>query len=73
MIFSFASSDEPWEHHFEAGNYSPLKEMNAGTFSGYLHNKEFIKLAKMLPLAEWNNAGDLLLASFSSMIKWLAG
>ncbi len=47
--------------------------MNAGTFSGYLHNKEFIKLAKMLPLAEWNNAGDLLLASFSSMIKWLAG
>ncbi|HEY6505883.1 MAG TPA: hypothetical protein VIZ28_18040 [Chitinophagaceae bacterium] len=70
--FSICISDDKWEHHFEAGNYSPLKEINMDTFRKHLNDKEFIKLAKMYPLAQWDEAGDLLLASFAAMIKWLA-
>ena len=62
---------DQWEHHFEAGNYTSLKEYNAGSFSHQVNNKEFLKLAKRFPLALWNDAEDLLLASFSSMIKCL--
>jgi hypothetical protein len=64
---------DQWEHHFEAGNYTSLKECNADSFVDHINNKDFLKLAKRFPLARWDDAGDLLIASFSSMIKCLAG
>jgi hypothetical protein len=69
--FFICVSPDQWEHHFEAGNYSPLQELNEDSFSHYINSKGFLKLAKRFPLAQWNDAEDLLLASFSSVIKWL--
>jgi hypothetical protein len=70
--FFIGVSADQWEHHFEAGNYSSLQEYDVRSFSHHIHNKEFLKLAKRFPLTQWNEAGDLLLASFSSVIKCLA-
>jgi len=70
--FSICINDDKWEHHFEAGNYIPVKEISPGNFREYITNKDFLKLAKTYPLAQWDCAGSLLFASFSAMIKWLA-
>lgn len=70
--FFIGISDDKWEHHFDNGNYCALKEMNEATFRQQLNNKDFIKLAKTYPLVQWDNAGDLLLDSFTAMVKWLA-
>lgn len=71
--FFICISHNQWEHHFETNNYLPLHNMDTGLFKKYSGDKNFIKLAKMYPLEHWNNAGDMLLASFSAMIKWLTG
>jgi hypothetical protein len=71
--FFVGAGPDQWEHHFEAGNYTSLKEYEAASFNHHIRNKEFLKLAKRFPLAQWDHAGDLLLASFSLMIKCLAG
>ena len=66
-------SNDQWEHHFEKSNYLPLKEMNDAGFKAHISNKEFIKLAKKIPLEQWNNAGDILFTSFCKMVRWLTG
>jgi hypothetical protein len=71
--FFIAVSDDQWEHHFETGNYLPLKEMNKAEFENYISNKEFIKLAKRIPLGQWNDSGDILFTSFRQLIQWLSG
>jgi len=71
--FFIAVSDDQWEHHFETANYLPLKEMNDAEFENYISNKEFIKLAKPIPLGQWDSAGDILFTSFRQLIQWLSG
>lgn len=69
--FFICTSPDQWEHHFETNNYLPLQDMNADTFKKHSGNKDFIKLAKMYPLGHWDDAGNLLMTSFSALIKWL--
>jgi hypothetical protein len=64
-------SNDQWEHHFEKSNYLSLKEMNDTEFKNYISSKEFIKLAKKIPLEQWNNAGDILFTSFCKMVRWM--
>ena len=47
--------------------------MNETEFKNYISNKEFIKLAKKIPLEQWDDAGDILFASFCKIIGWLTG
>ena len=69
--FFIGVNDDQWEHHFETGNYLPLKEMNERDLRMHVTNKEFIKLAKRFPLEQWDDAGEILLASFRQLIGWL--
>jgi len=71
--FFIGVSDDQWEHHFETANYQPLQEMTDIGFSNFTRNKKFIKLAKKVPLEQWNDAGDILFTSFCQMIGWLTG
>jgi len=71
--FFLCIGNDQWEHHFEATNYLPLQDMTADAYKKHSGDKDFIKLAKMYPLSHWDNAGDLLLTSFSAIIKWLTG
>jgi hypothetical protein len=69
--FFIAINDDQWEHHFEPDNYLPLAEMGENDFKQYLSDKNFIKLAKKIPLEQWNEAEEILLASFVKLIGWL--
>jgi hypothetical protein len=46
--------------------------MGETSFWEALSRTEFVKLAQKFPLEDWDNAGDLLLSSFSRMVGWLA-
>jgi hypothetical protein len=69
--FFIGASEDQWEHHFETGNYLPLKEMNETNFKTNLTNKDFIKLAQRFSLEQWDDAGDILFRSFCQLIGWL--
>ena len=45
-------ADDEWQHHFEPDNFTTLNSSSAETFAG----RRFIKLAKKIPLTEWDNA-----------------
>ena len=71
--FFIGISNDQWEHHFETSNYVALTEMSAGMFKDHIGNKGFIKLAKKIPLVQWDEAEDILFDSFCKMIVWLKG
>ncbi len=70
--FAVAVSDDQWEHHFENTNYALLSSMNKEIFNQHLLSKSFIKLAKKIPLEQWNNAPDELFAAFCKLVNWLS-
>lgn len=59
------ASNEEWEHHFEDNNYQAIHTTKPVT------TEEFtcLKLAKKIPLDEWENANDFLLKSFTELIQ----
>ncbi|HLG40189.1 MAG TPA: hypothetical protein VI461_10995 [Chitinophagaceae bacterium] len=69
--FFICTSDDEWEHHIEKNNYRPLNEMSIDEFKTYAGNNKFIKLVKKIPLKQWDDAGDILLTSFCSIIRRL--
>ena len=69
--YFIAVSDDQWEHHFEAGNYRPLDEMDRQSFANIVLKKEFIKLAKRFSFDRWEDVEDILFASFRELIGWL--
>ena len=71
--FFIGINNDQWEHHFEKSNYLPADEMNETVFKNYINDKSFIKLAKKIPLDQWNDAGDILFVSFCKIIGWVTG
>lgn len=69
--YYICTGQDEWEHHFEAGNYSALKEMDPATFNLHVKDKSFLKLATHYPLQQWDNVSDLLLHSFSEILNML--
>ena len=69
--FFICISPDQWEHHFEINNYLPLDEIDNAQFKKYISDKEFIKLAKKIPLLQWNNAENILFDSFRRIIHML--
>jgi hypothetical protein len=63
--------DEQWHHHFEKGNYLPVRNFTARDFADHINNRTFIKLSCQLSFLEWNNAPGLLSESFKRIINWL--
>ncbi|MBL7730181.1 MAG: hypothetical protein JNM88_03315 [Chitinophagaceae bacterium] len=48
-----------WEHHFEETNYRPIQRLDKTEWEKLILEKPFIKLAKMIPLDEWNGQTDI--------------
>lgn len=62
---------DPWEHHFETGNYAPLAAMTATGFGSIIRNHPFIKLAKKTGLEQWENAEQELPAISAQLVSVL--
>ena len=60
-------NDNAWQHHFEPNNYK--------SFSSFanedLASLPFIKLAKKIPLQEWDNMDLFLLENFKNLLELL--
>lgn len=61
---------DAWEHHFEKDNYQLLTEAGnivlEETFTG---SKEFIKLAKKIPLQQWEKAIDFFTEEYKALLQ----
>jgi hypothetical protein len=64
-------SNNPWQHHFEEGNYTSLKKCSAEKFSSILNRESFIKIGKKIPLTQWDTAPAFIQQSFTEMIELL--
>jgi hypothetical protein len=71
--YAICVSADPWQHHFEEDNYVPLKNYTKNTFSEMLYEKDFLKLAKSIPVQHWNEVPLFVEQSFTELIKLLKG
>ena len=63
--------ENQWQHHFEAGNYIPVKQMPHESLMDMVYKKQFIKLAIKFPLQPWAALPALLENAFVEMIELL--
>lgn len=61
-------NDEQWEHHFEKDNYTALQNLSAEEFEKIISSKKFLKLAKKIPLQQWDAAEIFIEKSFDEML-----
>jgi hypothetical protein len=52
-------NEDQWEHHFEIDNYIPVADMRYSEFETVC-NKNFLKLAKKIPIENWNETESKL-------------
>lgn len=57
-------NEDEWQHHFRENNYKPLSLVTAEEITAL----PFIKLAKKIPLGEWNNAEKFFLIYFKQLV-----
>jgi hypothetical protein len=69
--FYFCINEDQWEHHFETGNYAPMSVFTHSSFKEMISKKTFVKLAKKIPLEEWNNVEKKMVAISSQIINAL--
>jgi len=59
---------DPWQHHFEKDNYIPMQDWN-----GYSVTRlPFLKLAKKIPLEEWDDIENFMKSQFMKMLTILS-
>ena len=63
--------ENQWQHHFEADNYTAIKELSKEALQDMIIEKQFIKLAIKFPLQPWAALPALLDKSFLEIIKLL--
>ena len=65
-------NENKWEHHFEMDNYLPARQV-LSTINGnkYLDNKEFLKIAKKIPLIQWNDAQEFFIDAYLEIFQML--
>jgi hypothetical protein len=61
-------NEDEWLHHFREDNYRPLSSFTQEE----IKDLPFIKLAKKIPLQEWDNLYQFYTASFSELLNMLS-
>ena len=69
--FFVCINKEEWHHHFEKDNYRSVEEMNLSELEELARHNSFMKLAKRIPLEEWNDAEIKLADIFIQLIQIL--
>jgi len=62
-------NNEQWQHHFEETNYKPLREIESVE---KILNQPFIKIAKKIPLTQWNNILEFYANNYTDLIRMLS-
>jgi hypothetical protein len=61
-------ADNAWQHHFENNNYKPVRAVKGLNLSALGH----IKIAKKIPLTQWDEIETFFKENFLFLIKMLA-
>ena len=61
-----------WQHHFKNDNYMPMQNADIDLLASIIINKQFIKLAKKIPLQQWENFNDFFDTTFKQMLNILS-
>ena len=69
--FFICIHENQWQHHFEADNYTGVKNLSNKELQDLITEKQFIKLAIKFPLQPWAALPALLDKSFLEIIKLL--
>ncbi|HTB53266.1 MAG TPA: hypothetical protein VK718_10890 [Ferruginibacter sp.] len=69
--YAICVSADPWQHHFDDDNYVSFKNYTAANFRELLDSKDFIKIAKSIPVQQWSEVPLFLEQSFKEMIVLL--
>lgn len=64
---------DQWEHHFEKDNYTAARDLSKKEWGEIIGRQKFLKLAKKIPLTQWDNADNILLAEYTMLVSLLAG
>jgi len=70
--FVCVSNDE-WQHDFEPGNYLPAGEMDEQEWQEFIYSHLFIKVAKKIPLHEWEKAYHFFTENYFLLNHLLTG
>ncbi len=69
--YSICIHTNPWQHEFDDRNFKQLATLSATEFATILDRESFIKIAKHIPLQQWDAATIFLEHHFNEMIMLL--
>ncbi|MEI6264712.1 MAG: hypothetical protein WCP74_06390 [Sphingobacteriia bacterium] len=59
---------DPWQHHFDPSNYIPIANWNGDSVT----QLPFLKLAKKIPLQEWDDIDQFFVVHFNRILSILS-
>lgn len=71
--FYVVHGESEWDHHFEEGNYRPVRDFDEEGFLRHLEMHRFIKVAKKISLREWDTIDRRLVEDFNIILTVLQG
>jgi len=65
----YCINENQWQHDFKENNYAIISKDNVETIASA--KKDFLKIAKKIPLIQWDDAYDFYLSNFSVILSIL--
>jgi len=69
--FWICVNNDPWEHHFDKSNYLYIGDITSENFEDILYREPFIKIAKKIPLQQWQDVPGFITNSFDEIVQML--
>jgi len=60
---------DPWQHHFKTDNYIEINNLSYKEWNTFIKAHSFIKLAKKIPLNEWEHSYQFFTENFIFLIN----
>lgn len=60
---------DPWEHHFESGNFEKISSLSKTEWESTIGKHPFLKLSKQIPLTQWGDVRENVLKIFSQYLE----
>lgn len=67
--FYICIEEHPWDHHFDEANYQAIAQLSQLQFQQLVLEKSFLKISAKLNLEEWDNAEDLLMKQYETLLR----
>lgn len=65
-------TEDRWQHYFGPGNYVDINSISAADIASRWQQQPFLKLAKTLPLHQWDTAYHFYLQAFEELLVLLS-